>query len=196
MFFFQTIETNEKQTKIEIDERIFIQIAEGSKNAFVNLYQLTDKVMYAYILSILKNTEDAQDVMQETYLKILSAAHLYQPQGKPLAWMFTIAKNLSYMHIRKNAKHTETEQIELENMQELSYIEHTEEKLTLQAALNILGEKEHQIVLLHAMAGWKHREIADYMGLSLANTIKIYNRSIKKVKKYLVEQEGTSWQGR
>lgn len=188
MFFFQTIETDEKRTKIEIDEMIFIHIAEGNKTAFTKLYQLTDKVIYAYILSILKNTEDAKDVMQETYLKILSAAHLYQPQGKPLAWMFTIARNLCYMHIRKNVKNTETEQKELENMQELSYIEQTEEKLTLKAALQILGEKEHQIVLLHALAGWKHREIADYMELSLSNTIKIYNRSIKKVKKYLIEQ--------
>ncbi len=32
--------------------------------------------------------------MQETYIKILSAAHLYKPMGKPLAWMFTISKNL------------------------------------------------------------------------------------------------------
>lgn len=185
MVLFQTTEIDEKRKKIEIDEALFPKIAEGDKEAFTMLYQLTDRVIYAYILSILKNVEDAKDVMQETYLKIFSAAHLYQPQGKPLAWMFTIAKNLSLMHIRKNAKQMECEPTELENRQDLSYIDHTEERLVLEAALNVLNEREHQMLLLHTMAGWKHREIAAYMDLSLANTIKTYNRALKKVKNYL-----------
>lgn len=187
MVLFQSIDINEKNKKIEIDETLFSEIAAGNKEAFTRLYRITDRVIYAYILSILKNIEDTKDVMQETYLKILSAAHLYQPQGKPLAWMFTIARNLSLMHIRKNTKHTMTEPLELENRQDLSYIEHTDEKLVLEAALNILNEREHQIILLHTLAGWKHREIASYMNLSLSNTIKTYNRAIKKVKKYLAE---------
>lgn len=127
--------------------------------------------------------------MQDTYIKILSAAHLYQPQGKPLAWMFTIARNLSLMHIRNNTKHDNVEPEELENIPDLSYIEHTEDRLVVEAALKRLSEREHQMILLHAMAGWKHREIATYMELSLANTIKTYNRAIKKVKKYIMEQE-------
>lgn len=187
MVLFQSLEINEKHKKIEIDETLFSKIASGNKNAFTKLYQMTDKVIFAYILSILKNTEDAKDVMQETYLKILSAAHLYQPQGKPLAWMFTIAKNLSLMHIRKNTKYVEAEPVDLANRQDLSYIEHTDERLVLEASLNILSEREHQMLLLHTLAGWKHKEIASYMDLSLSNTIKIYNRALKKVKKYLSE---------
>lgn len=189
MVLFQRIDVEDKRKKIDIDESLFIDIANGNKEAFTRLYELTNKVIYAYILSILKNVEDTNDVMQETYLKILSASHLYQPQGKPLAWMFTIARNLSLMHIRKNAKHDRVEPVELENRQDLSYIDRIDDRLVLEAALNILNEREHQMILLHAMAGWKHREIAAYMDLSLANTIKTYNRAIKKVKNYLTEQE-------
>lgn len=187
LVLFQSTEINKKHKKIEIDETIFPEIASGNKNAFTKLYRMTDKVIFAYILSILKNTEDTKDVMQETYLKILSAAHLYQPQGKPLAWMFTIARNLSLMHIRKNNKHIKVEPLHLENRQDLSYMEYTDERLVLEAALNILSEREHQMILLHTMAGWKHKEIASYMDLTLSNTIKIYNRALKKVKKYLSE---------
>lgn len=187
LVLFQSAEINKKHKKIEIDETLFPEISSGNKNAFTKLYQITDKVIFAYILSILKNTEDTKDVMQETYLKILSAAHLYQPQGKPLAWMFTIARNLSLMHIRKNNKHVEVEPMYLENRQDLSYMEYTDERLVLEAALNILSEREHQMILLHTMAGWKHKEIASYMDLTLSNTIKIYNRALKKIKKYLSE---------
>ena len=185
MFFVQKKENNKK---IEIDESLFTYIAQGDRNAFTQLYEKTSSVIYAYILSILKNPEDTKDVMQETYMKILSAAHLYQPQGKPLAWMFTIARNLSYMHIRKNGKQDLMETGEFENSEDLSYTEHTEERLVLEAALKKLSEREHQVILLHALAGWKHREIAAYMELSLANTIKIYNRAIKKVQGYLSEE--------
>lgn len=182
------MENQQKRNQIEIEESLFTYIAQGDRNAFAQLYEKTSSVIYAYVLSILKHPEDAGDVMQETYLKILSAAHLYQPKGKPLAWMFTIAKNLSYMHIRKNGRNNLVESKEFENIEELSYMEHTEERLVLEAALNKLSEREHQVVLLHALAGWKHREIAEYMQLSLANTIKIYNRAIKKVKVYLSEE--------
>ncbi len=186
MTLFQSKNANKK---INIDETLFPEIASGNKEAFTKLYHLTDKVIYGYIFSILKNPDDAKDIMQETYLKILSAAHLYQPQGKPLAWMFTIAKNLSLMHIRQKQNHGELQLEELENRHEFSYLDHTEDRLILKAALTILNEREHQIILLHAMAGWKHREIAEYMNLSLANTIKTYNRAIKKMNQYVTEQE-------
>lgn len=63
--------------------------------ALEKLYRLTEGTMYAYIISMAKNHEDTLDIMQDTYLKIRSAAHLYKPMGKPLSWMFTIAKNIA-----------------------------------------------------------------------------------------------------
>ena len=111
-----------------------------------------------------------------------------------MAWMFTIAKNLSLMHIRQKQNHGELQLEELENRHEFSYLDHTEDRLILKAALTILNEREHQIILLHAMAGWKHREIEEYMNMSLANTIKTYNRAIKKMNQYVTEQEAIKCQ--
>ncbi|NCB63590.1 MAG: RNA polymerase sigma factor, partial [Clostridia bacterium] len=71
------------RTDGEPDERLFALVGEGNSTAFETLYRQTERAVYALALSILKNPDDAQDVAQETYLKVRAAAHLYVPQGKP-----------------------------------------------------------------------------------------------------------------
>ena len=56
--------------------------------------------------------------------------------------------------------------------------------------MNHLSDEERQIVVLHAVAGFKHREIADLTGLSLTGVLSKYSRALKKLKQYM-EQEGT-----
>ena len=75
----------------QIDEKLFERITLGEKDAFFELYQQSSNAIFSYALSLMRNREDAEDVMQETYLKIRSAAHLYSSQGKPMAWILTIA---------------------------------------------------------------------------------------------------------
>ena len=81
-------------------EEFLRRVALGDREAFHQLYLETGRSVYSFILSILKNPQDAEEVLQETYLKIWTSAGSYKPQGKPLAWMFTIARNLCYMKFR------------------------------------------------------------------------------------------------
>ncbi len=60
--------------------------------------------------------------------------------------------------------------------------------MVLKAALDILKEDERQIVLLHASAGLKHREIAADLQMPLATVLSKYNRAMKKLKQYLREE--------
>lgn len=59
------------------------------------LYNETRKAIFAYALSITNNVSDAEDVLQTTFINVINSVHTYKPMGKPLAWMFTIAKNLA-----------------------------------------------------------------------------------------------------
>ncbi|WP_394925063.1 RNA polymerase sigma factor [uncultured Robinsoniella sp.] len=168
-----------------VKEELFIQIAEGDVQALETLYYQTYQAVYGFILSILKNQYDAEDILQETYIKIKTGAHLYKPQGKPLAWIFTIARNLSYMKIRKD-KNTQTSPYEeLENMLDFSAVEDKENKLLLEAAFSILGDEERQIIILHANTGMKHREIAALVKLPLSTVLSKYNRGMKKLRNYI-----------
>lgn len=174
-----------QRKKIVIEESLFARIAKDDWTGLEELYTLTDKAVYAFALSILKNPDDAQDVMQETYLKIRSAAHLYQPMGKPLAWIFTIVRNLCFMKIRSEKRISEKE--EQDNSIHFSYMEEKEDRILIQSMLTILSEEERQILVLHAVSGMKHNEIANLMKLKLSTVLSKYNRSLKKLKKYLKE---------
>ena len=57
-----------------LDEGLLLQTAEGDQEAFRKLYEDTDRTIYGFILSILKNPQDAEEVMQETYMKVWTSA--------------------------------------------------------------------------------------------------------------------------
>ncbi len=179
----------EKQQKIIIDEAIFPKIADNDMAAFEEFYRQTERVVYAFVLSTVKNHDDALDVVQDTYLKIRAAAHLYKPMGKPMAWVFTIARNLSISKLRFKQKHDSLETTDLENDLSFSYVTDNDDRLVLQTALKILSSEETEIILLHAISGFTHREIANNLEMKLSTVLSKYHRGLKKLKRYLIEQE-------
>ncbi|MCI8297841.1 MAG: RNA polymerase sigma factor [Lachnospiraceae bacterium] len=174
-----------------LDEGLLLQVAAGDQEAFRKLYEDTDRTIYGFILSIVKNPQDAEEVMQETYMKVWTSAPGYRAQGKPLAWMFTIARNLCYMRFREQKHRSDLGLDDLDGAemgQLCPQIEDAADKLVLQAALTALGEEDRQIVLLKNSAGMKHREIAEALGMPLATVLSKYNRAIKKLEQYLREE--------
>ena len=152
------------------------------------LYQNTDRTVYSFILSIMKNPQDAEEVMQETYMKIWTSASSYQSQGKPLAWVFTIARNLCYMRFREQKMKADVALEDLAENEEGEYcapLEQAADRKVLLDALGRISREERQIVLLHAAAGMKHREVAEALQMPLATVLSKYNRSMKKLQELL-----------
>lgn len=192
MIFYMVLDHEKPNTvkyqKLVINEDIFLKIADNDIGAFEELYRITQKSVYSFALSILRNHDDAMDVLQETYLKIRGAAHLYQPMGKPMAWIFTIARNLAMTKLRTNNRTDYISEEAMEDNISFSYVTDRDDKLVLQAALAILDTEEREILLLHAVSGFKHREIADNLGMSLGTVLSKYQRSLGKLRKHLKEQ--------
>lgn len=173
------------------NEELLKRISSGDQDAFRELYQNTDRSIYSFILSIIRNPQDAEEIMQETFLKVWTSASSYQAQGKPLAWMFTIARNLCYMKFRDQKRQADIGLDDLtgdEAGEVCIKLENLTDAIVLQSALTILKEEERQIVLLHASAGLKHREIAANLNMPLSTVLSKYNRAIKKLEKQLREE--------
>lgn len=168
-----------------LDEELIVRTGTNDSDAFSELYHLTAQAVYGFVLSILKNQHDAEDIMQDTYLKIRQCAHLYQKQGKPMAWILTIARNLSLMRLREINKSAEVCSEPADETSDFSAISDSENRLILQTAFGILDNSERQIVLLHAVSGMKHREIAALLELPLSTVLSKYTRSLKKLKKLI-----------
>lgn len=177
---------------IAIDERLFVRIGKGDNTALDELYHLTERTLYAFTVSLTRDHDMALEIMQETYLKILSAAHLYKPMGKPLAWMFTITKNLYYSEVKKRGRYDVQDPMELSNDRRFSYVIDAEDRMVLEGVLMKLTEEEREIIMLYAVSGMKHREIAENLDMKLSTLLSKYHRGLKKLKDYLEEKEGRS----
>lgn len=168
-----------------IDETLFRRIGEGDQEAFRTLYEQARSPVYSYALSILRHREDAEDAAQETFLKIRAAAHLYRPQGKPLAWIFTIARNICLMKFRQRSRLSPVPIEEQREELDFSQIEEREDRMVLEAAFTVLSQEERQIIMLHAVTGLKHREVSALLRMPLSTVLSKYSRGIKKLRRQL-----------
>lgn len=180
--FFLTSVVNIQEEKLNRDalDKCISEIAKGKDDAFEELYRRTSTSVYAYALSILKNTFDAQDVMHDTYLNIYRSAGTYNSNGKPMAWIFTIIKNEALKKLNSQNKFAELE--EYEAITDESHFENVESNILINECFKILTDEEREIIIMHVVAGFKHREIADQLHLALSTVLSKYNRAIKKLR--------------
>ena len=182
LLFAAIAEDNVRHREVAMDDSLLLGVAAGDKQAFTELYRMAGQSIYAYALSILKSPAEAEDVLQDTFLKIRAAAPLYRPMGKPMAWMLTITKNICLMKLRQQKNLSFFPLEELDTSADFSQITDSEDRLVIQAALRVLSDEECQIIVLHAVTGWKHREIAQQLGMPLATVLAKYHRGLKKLK--------------
>ncbi len=177
------------ETRDDAIDRCIAALAseEGAAEAAMNeLYGLIASSVYSFALSILKNSHDAEDVLHDCCVLLYSAAGGYRSAGKPLAWILTIARNLALKKLRERGRsgllsEEETERVEAVLSPDLS----PEDRTIIALCLEELNDEERQIVLLHAVSGFRHREIAAFLRLPLPTVLSKYNRALKKLRKLL-----------
>lgn len=171
-------------TAAELDAMLF-GISHGDKSSFEQFYLCTRSSVYSFALSILKNSYDAEDVLHNCYVAVWNNAASYHSRSKPIAWLMAITKNLCLQQLRDLQKRSDTPEEdwlrELRDERGLSL----EDRTILSSCLEQLSAQEQQIVTLHAVAGFKHREIAELLELPLSTVLSKYNRAIKRLKKHL-----------
>ena len=163
--------------KYVLDECIK-NIALGDGNSLTKLYEITRPLVYGFALSLLKNIHEAEDVLHDVYIKIYDNANTYQDNGKPMAWILTITKNLSLMKLRKKRHYTDIDGI-IEIIPSRSNVNDAETKLLLAATFKCISDEERNILILHAVSGNKHREISKLLDIPLSTVLSKYNRAIK-----------------
>ena len=158
------------------------RISFNDTEAFNELYNLINTNVYSFALSILKNHDDALDVTQETFISIYHNVYRYQNQGKPMAWILTITKNLAYMKIKKKKKEVDITNIEFKTTDNY-------DKILINYLLENLNDLERQIIVLHSLNGFKFHEIAGILDLKLTTTLSKYHIAIKKLKELMKEEK-------
>ena len=166
-------------------EKLLAGLAAGDRDSLAALYHRTRAAVYGLALSYLKNGHDAQDVTQDTFVLAWDKAELYRPQGKPLSWLLTIARNLALSRLREQSKTRDLSDDQWENLAIDTSLITQEDRQVLLAAMKELTDQERQIVILHAVSGLRHREIAALLEIPLSTALSKYHRALKKMKTLL-----------
>ena len=170
---------------MELEDYIF-ELANGDIQAMGPLYKAASPSVYAFALSVLKNT---QDVLQDTFVSIYTGAYSYRSNGKPMAWIMTIAKNHCYKLLKQRSR---AESLDLEDWRDdpslVTYMQ-SDAKLLIHHIMQSLSDQERQIVVLYAVSGFNHREIAALLNLALPTVLSKYNRAIKKLRIQLEKED-------
>jgi len=163
-------------------EQLLRLVAEGDREALARLYDRTRTAVYGLALSYLRNGQDAEDVTQDTFVRAWDGAPGYRPKGKPMAWLLTIARNLALMKLRERGRIQELPQEGWNALAIDSPAVTAEDREVLTAALRALGSEERRVVLLHAVTGLKHREIAQLLEVPLPTVLSRYHRGLRKLR--------------
>ena len=187
MSLLSILKKNENVDSKLLDAYLF-NIANNDKLSLENLYTDTQHAVFGFAFSILKDMDDAQDVLHDTYIKIYSSAPSYKSQGKPMAWILTITRNFCLMKIRQKNKVIDVCFEDLEKSYTINENIKVEDKIVLNTCLKQLSDIEYQIITLHAISGLKHREIAKLLSIPLSTVLSKYNRALKKLKVLLIKE--------
>ena len=156
-------------------------VAKGDQAAFERLYSATRAKLYGVLLRILGAPELADDVMQETYLKVWKMAGRFDPTiASPITWMVAIARNRAIDIVRKKPDVSvedspEAMSVAAEAPPPLARREMTEELRRLLSCLGKLDPEKQRIVLLAYYSGWSREQLAQKLDIPV-NTIKTWLR--------------------
>lgn len=149
----------------------------------MKLFEPIQKSIFFLILSIVKNKDDADDVFQEAALKGCLNFKKLKNTKRFNAWFSKIAVNTAYDYLKKRRLHVDIEAVALPWYD--TYNEGDEE---LRQAILSLEKEERIIVILKAVNGLKHKEIAGIVRKPEATVRTIYSRAVKKLSDLLEEK--------
>ena len=165
--------------------QLHFRIAGGEREALAELYQRTRSAVYGLALSYLKNAQDAQDLTQDVYVQVWDCAEQYRLTGSPMGWLLAVCRNLCLMRLRREERHAALSEEEWDAIPARECGLDADERALLQGALASLADEERRVVLLHAVTGLKHREIAVLLELPFPTVLSKYHRALKKMRSFL-----------
>lgn len=170
---------------MKIDEKelneLFKEIKNNNKIAFEKLYSRYNKLIYGIAFSILKNKQDAEDMVQNIFTKIYSIDKNKLPSSNEASWLYSVTKNetINYLKNKKN-------NIDLDNIYELEDNNNEIDKIINQDKYNRiiskLNEKEREIVSLKILSNLSFEEIGKILNVPTGTIKWRYYKSVHTLK--------------
>lgn len=174
-----------------IDKNILIRAKAGDINAFENILSFYEKAIYNYCLRILKNSQNAKDAAQDTFIKVYTHRQTIDPEKNIKTWIFTIATNTIYDFLRSKKRKNEIS-LDEENETISSFkAYYPSEGLVsdVDKALEQINPEYKKALLLFYQQGFEYKEIAEILEMPI-NTVKTHISRGKEQLKEILQEYG------
>jgi len=160
--------------------------------AFKELMSLYKERLYWHIRKIVIAHDDADDVLQNTFIKVYRNIDKFNEESKIYSWMYRIATNESITFINKRAKNQHIDVNELQgkmvqNLESDVYFDGDEIQLKLQKAIATLPQKQQLVFNMKYFDAMKYQDISDVLETSVGALKASYHHAVKKIEKFLTE---------
>lgn len=164
------------------------------EEAFRELVRLYQERLYWHIRKIVLIHEDADDVLQNTFIKIFRNLASFQGNSSLFTWMYRIATNESITHInnkKRKSKITDAEynDLAIENLESDVYFEGDVIQLKLQKAIATLPDRQRMVFNMRYFDEMPYKEISDILGVSVGGLKSTYHIASQKVREFLEDNE-------
>lgn len=164
-------------TSEEVRELVF-RAKHGSLQAFEKLLFAYEKSVYGFMFRFVQRREDAEDLTQETFLKVYTSLRSYDASRSFGPWLFTIATHTAYDWLRKQQRRKELfiiddEDHPLETIDEHQTYTSIEARIDVDAALAKLKPIHRLVLLLYYQQQFTYEQIAETLTLPIG-TVKTH----------------------
>ncbi len=176
------------------DASLITAYAAGDATAFEELYMRYEGRLFGYILGMVGEREEAEDLFQETFHRILRSLGRYREQGSFRSWLFTVAGNLCRDHLRSRARRERVDPelvpVEATAADPERSLENKETMGKLSRLVSELPDEQREVVLLRTKSGLSFREIARLQGCPLSTALGRMHLAVKRMRKgYDLEEQ-------
>jgi RNA polymerase sigma factor (sigma-70 family) len=175
------------------DEKDFIRELLNPKTqniAFQKLLRDYQRPLYNHIRNIVLNHDDADDVLQNTFVKVFQHLKDFKGESKLFSWMYRIATNEAITFINKKAKRngTTSEAMQtkiIDNLKADTYFDGNEIQIKLQKAVALLPQKQQLVFKMKYYEELKYEELSEILGTSVGALKASYHHAVKKIEDFV-----------
>lgn len=176
----------------ERERELLIKLKEGDEQAFSRLYQLNVKRVYAYACNLLKSPVLAEDVVQDTFIKLWETAAFIQPDRPLQPYLFTIARNKSLNLLRRATRETWiTDEMAAyvfdKNEDASAYMQFKQTDSLIRDAVNLLPQQRRLIYELCHTNGYTYKQAAEQLGIKDSTVNSQMVKALKFIKSFIVK---------
>ncbi len=157
------------------NETELVRIArEGDQNGFKRLFEMNVNRIYAFCLRMSANTQSAEEITQDVFVKAWENLHKFRGESKFSTWLHSIAVN-EFLTLKRTEKRfmqrfTSTDDVlKYDKRGERPDI-HFNTNIDLENAINSLPEQAKIVLILHDIEGYRHREIAEMINIEVGTS--------------------------